>query len=101
MMDNVIVIVDSINSKGYWKWYMGRYMDGILLVWYIVQWVCMKICGIVVMYRIKYMSMVRVVIIEYNNITMNIVFFFFSSLWIELNCSYSNKWYPYLYDSVC
>jgi len=70
---------------------MGRYMDGILLVWYIVQLVCMKICGIVVIYRIKYMSMVRVVIIEYNNITMNIVSFLLFSLnclelnWIELN----------------
>ena len=69
---------------------MGRYMDGILLLWYIVQLVCMKICGIVVIYRIEYMSMVRVLIIEYNNITMNIVsylilsFLLFSLNWIEL-----------------
>jgi len=65
---------------------MGRYMDGILLLWYIVQLVCMKICGIVVIYRIEYMSMVRVLIIEYNNITMNIVsYLILSFLLFSLN----------------
>ena len=61
-------------------------MDGILLLWYIVQLVCMKICGIVVIYRIEYMSMVRVLIIEYNNITMNIVsYLILSFLLFSLN----------------